>query len=121
MMSPIRIRREIDMTERMITAYTRLFEIRLLHHYWLDDGETTFDRIANQAKKNTRLLKYDVRSFLTLVPTPGTAKALRGLGGVYRNTALGCVVAVPGSAVLAADTMFEIVVKVQNPDFFNYT
>ena len=31
------------MVERTRTAYRRLFEVRVLHHYWLDDGATTFD------------------------------------------------------------------------------
>ena len=30
-------------------GYTRLFEVRLLHHFWLDDGATVFDAIADQA------------------------------------------------------------------------
>lgn len=109
------------MAERIINGYKRLFEVRLLHHYWLDEGATVFDLIPDQTKKDTRLLKYDMRSFLAVTPTATAAKALSGFGGVYKNTALGCIVAVPNSAVLPPDAMFEFIVTVQNTAFYNYT
>ena len=37
-------------------GYTRLFEVRLLHHYWLDEGATVFDAIADAAVRTRRLL-----------------------------------------------------------------
>ena len=109
------------MAERIINGYKRLFEVRLLHHYWLDEGATVFDLVPDQTKKSTRLLQYDMRSFLAVTPTAPTAKVLNGLGGVYKNTALGCIVAVPNSAVVPVDTMFEFVVTVQDAALFRYT
>jgi hypothetical protein len=109
------------MTERIINGYKRLFEVRLLHHYWLDEGATVFDLIPEQAKKDTRLLQYDVRSFLAVTPTVATVKVLNGLGGVYKKTALGCLVAVPDNVVVPQDAMFELLVTIRNADFFNYT
>lgn len=50
-------------------GYTRLFEVRLLHHYWLDDGATVFDAIADEAVKSQRLLTYDVRRVLAVEPS----------------------------------------------------
>ena len=35
------------MAEHTTSAYRRLFEVRLLHHYWLDDGATIFDKITD--------------------------------------------------------------------------
>jgi len=39
------------MAERIINGYKRLFEARLLHHYWLDEGATLFDLISARPKK----------------------------------------------------------------------
>ena len=80
-----------------------------------------FDRIADQAKKDTRLLQYDLRPFLAVTPTAATAKAVNGLGGVYKKTALGCLVAVPDHVVVAQDTVFEFAVTVRRADVLNYT
>src|SRR5262245_29204304 len=115
------MRHRTNMAERIIKGYNRLFEVRLLHHYWLDEGTTVFDLIPDQAKKDARLLQYDVRSLLTVAPTAATTKTLSGFGGLYKITALGCIVAVPGEAIIPADALLEFVVTVQNAAVFNYT
>ena len=109
------------MAERATNSYKRLFEIRLLHHYWLDEGATVFDLISEPAKRDKRLLSYDMRSFLAVTPAAATVKALNSLGSVYKNTALGCLVVVPDSVVVPVDAVFEFVVTVRNVAFFNYT
>jgi hypothetical protein len=109
------------MGERVNTGYQRLLEIRLLHHYWLDEGAAVFDLLADEAKKNGRLLAYDARPFLNIAPTAATVSTLNGLGGLFKETGLGCMVAVPGSAVIAGDMALEFIVTVQNQDLFNYT
>jgi hypothetical protein len=115
------------MAERVVIGYKRLFEVRLLHHYWLDEGSTVFDLITDQSVKDKRLLTYDVRKFLSVAPTKATETALKGFGCIFKATALGFVVAVPAitpvpmNQINLADATFEFVVKVQNADFFNYT
>ena len=109
------------MAERIVAGYQRLFEVRILHHYWLDDGATVFDLIPDQTKKDNRLLTYDVRQFLSVVPTDATKKALLELGCLYKNTALGFVVVSPHEVNIPLDAVFEFVVGVQDPDFYNYT
>jgi len=109
------------MAEKLVTGYQRLLEIHLLHHYWLDDGATVFDLIADADKKVRRLLDYDRRAFITIKPTATTAKTLKGFQCVYRDTALGCVVAVPKVITLPMDTALEFLVTVQSAAFYNYT
>lgn len=109
------------MTETLTSLYKPLFEVRLLHHYWLDEDVTVFDLISDADKKNQRLLRYDRRSFLAVAPTAATAKHLKGLGCVYKDSAMGFVVASPATKVIPADTLFEFVITVTNSDFFNYT
>lgn len=109
------------MAERIISGYKRLFEIRLLHHYWLDEGATVFDLMPDRQQRDKRLLSYDVRSFLEVTPTSATSKILNGMGCIYKNTGLGCVVAVPDGVVIQDEPLFEFIIAARNTAFFNYT
>ncbi|MCI5146068.1 MAG: hypothetical protein D3923_11190 [Candidatus Electrothrix sp. AR3] len=111
------------MSEQVSNRYQRLFEIQLLHHYWLDEGAVLFDLLESEDKKNERLLSYDCRSFFDLAPTAGTAKVLSGLGCIYKSTPLGCIVAIPDHdhITVPVETMLEFVLTVRDPDLFNYT
>jgi hypothetical protein len=107
--------------ETVRVGYTRLFEVRLLHHYWLDDGATVFDAIADEAVKTNRLLTYDVRRLLNVEPSAATVSAIKGLRGVFRMTGLGFLVAVPDDTVVPLDSILEFFVTRTAPDYSNYT
>ena len=92
------------------TSYTRLFEVRLLHHYWLDEFVTTFDAIAKPAVKTRRLLDYDVRRVLSVNPSAATSATIAGLRGIFRMTGLGFLVAAPDTADVPLDTTWEFFV-----------
>jgi hypothetical protein len=122
------------MAERVDNGYKRLFELRLLHHYWLDEGGKLFDSLPENDGKQVllpkqrppltqecRLLSYDSRSFLTITPTATTERILKGSGCVCRNTALGCIVAIPSNKTFSTDALLEFVVTVKDAAFFNYT
>src|SRR5216117_1271443 len=109
------------MAERTTSLYQRLFEVRLLHHYWLDEGATVFDQIAGAAKKEARLLGYDVRPFLDVRPTAATEKGLSAYRCVYRKTALGFIVGAPASAIVPADTVLTFIVSVKSGQVYDYT
>lgn len=102
-------------------GYTRLFEVRLLHHFWLDEDATTFDAIPSAALKAHRLLTYDVRRFLSVRPNATTAAAVAGLRGVFRMTGLGFVVAVPDEAVIPLDSTWEFFVTATGAAYSGYT
>jgi hypothetical protein len=108
------------MVELIRDGYVKLCEIRLLHHYWLDDGSTVFDAISGD-KQERYLASYDVRTLLKIAPTSSTMKALKGLRYIYRETALGCIVVVPEDCVVPDDITFEFAVIVRDSAFFNYT
>src|SRR5262249_53878132 len=112
---------ERHMSESVATAYRTLFHVRVLHHYWLDEGATVFDLIADQTKKDARLLAYDVRDLLTIAPTRATSRALAGLRCVFRPTTLGCVVAVPAGVKIPTDAVFELVLTVNRSDVYEVT
>jgi hypothetical protein len=106
------------MAERIVNGYRRLFEVMVLHHYWLDKGNVLSSPDPLQIDG---ILTYDVRPFLTLAPTASTAKQLGGLRCVFRETALGMVVAAPKEALIPDESVFEFVLTIQNAAFFNYT
>lgn len=108
------------MSERATSRNKRLFEVWLLHHYWLDEGATVF-QIADQAKPSARLLTYDMRPFLAVRPTAKTASGLRAFRCLFRETALGCVVLAPDTAIIPPDTVFEFIVTARHSSFYDYT
>jgi len=108
------------MAERIVNGYKRLFEVRILHHYWLDNGADIFDALPDTVK-NKRLLEYDLRNFLTVHPTSSTQKKLSTLRGVFRNTALGLLVAVPENTQVDDNEIFTFIITVNDPNFNNYT
>jgi hypothetical protein len=109
------------MPEQVTTGFRRVFEVRLLHHYWLDDGATVFDQIPDQARRDTRLLTYDARPLLAVAPTPATEGILAGHQCLFRETNVGFTVLAPGALNIAPDTVLEFVVSVRDPAFFQYT
>lgn len=109
------------MAETLTSGYRRAFEVRLLHHYWLDEGGKVFDRIAAQAVKDARLLKYDRRPFLGVRPTVTTEKILAANHLLFKETALGFVIAAPASAKIPGDTVLQFIVTVEDSRFHEYT
>ena len=109
------------MSERITKKYRRLFEVRMLHHYWLDDGGKVFDQISDPGKKDRHLLSYNVRSFLVAKPTVSTEKILASEGCLFRETALGFIVAAPENLKLRPNTIFNFVVAVSDSRFHDYT
>jgi hypothetical protein len=98
-----------------------LADVRVLHHYWLDDGDVAFDAITDPAARLRRLRGYDVRRFLAVEPGPATATTIAGLRGVFRTGPLGFLVTVHDGTILAPDTAFEFFLTVTDPEFSGYT
>ena len=123
------------MAEQVKIGYQRLFEVRALHHYFLDEGvfdfntplpapdpnDPNYQKEKIEAALKSNLAAYDVRPFLSFTPVPATGQLLRGIHGVFKPTATGFVVAVPAGVEIPADARFEFAVQVQNADFFYYT
>jgi hypothetical protein len=109
------------MAEQSITPFKRVFEVRLLHHYWLDEGSTVFDKIADAAKRDARLLAYDVRRVLAVAPTQETDDRLRANQCLFKETTLGFIVAAPANTIIPADTVFTFALSIKDSRFFDYT
>lgn len=109
------------MAERVKTGYQRLFEVRVLHHYFLDEGAVDFTALAPAARLRRLMSGYDVRQFLSFSPTSSTEKMLRELGCLYKTTNLGFVLAIPRGVKVPANAQFGFVATLQSGDFLNYT
>lgn len=108
------------MAERIRIGYKRLFEVRLLHHYWLDSGTTHFDALP-ETQRNKLLLTYDCRRFISIKPDPLTENKIKAFQGICKNTAIGLVVAVPETTAIAYEETFSFILTITDPEFFNYT
>jgi hypothetical protein len=108
------------MADRIVIGYKRLFDVRLLHHYWLDEGSAIYDTLP-ESKKTKLLLTYDAHTFLEINPTPITSDKIKALKGVFKQTSPGFLVAVPKSKIIPDHEVFSFVITIKNPAFFSYT
>jgi len=109
------------MSEHMALQYKPLFEVRILHHYWLDDGETIFDLISDQAHKESRMASYNLDSFLQVKPALATKSALKAFGGMFIGNKSGFFVITTDLAVIPDKTIFEFYLTAKDPNFTTYT
>ncbi len=106
-------------------TYRPLFQVNILHNYFLSDG--TGDTIESDL-----LAKYDARGFVDLIPTDQTISILKGHKMVFKKQAEGFTVyiKVSGDTGILERTPFidvihelqlTFVIKVIDPLFWNYT
>ena len=106
--------------ERLSTRLVRLFELWILHHYWLDDGATLFDALP-QAEQEARLRGYDVRRLLEIRPSAATVRRLAGLDAIWSTTSLGLIVALPEGTVVPDTSVFEFTLRIVDRDLPAYS
>jgi hypothetical protein len=118
------------MSQRIL--YENLFEIKILHHYFLDKGEVRWDEMlsADQDKFTTL---FDIREIIDISPTPECRQAMLSHHCVFKNTREGIRVGIksvpdelqPGkfNAVTppAAGLAFRFTIRKKDPYFPNYT
>ncbi len=116
----------------IIIEYDTLFEIRILHHYFLNSGLTHFGQMTESEKAAT-MLRYDSREIFDIRPTSETLRLLTSCKALFRHTATGLIAGIRSvkdknqpdkkQAYLlfdATDT-FTFTVEVKDPGFRNYT
>ncbi|TNE49972.1 MAG: hypothetical protein EP344_17665 [Bacteroidetes bacterium] len=109
------------MAEQAKIVYKRLFELRVFHHYYLDEGSTDFIDLAESDQLTRLLTKYDARSLFDLQPTPETADLLKGLSCTLKNTTLGCLVGAPETIDIPSNAVFEFTLTILDPALANNT
>lgn len=122
---------------QIITKYYRLFEIRLLHEYFLI-GEDRLDFYSRSASEREAILQqrvqlgnYKIMDDLVIRPTRQTAQLLKNYRLKFKPTLVGIIVGGEGKLTesgtiqpfipLDGDLELNFKIEVSNPLFKNYT
>jgi hypothetical protein len=112
--------------------YKNLFEVNILHHFFLNKGEQEWDKMS-QEEKDKMLSNYDIREVFDIVPTQESTNALNAHHCIFKKTAKGVLVGVkakpdqlnPGkfnSFIPLADNLtFRFLLKLRDLNFMNYS
>jgi len=115
-----------------ILLYKSLFEVNILHHFFLNKGEQEWDKMS-QEDKDKMESKFDIREIFDITPIQESIKALSSHSCIFKRTSTGILVGIkaeadkanPGkfkSFVLLADNLtFRFLVKLKDSNFMNYT
>lgn len=113
-------------------TYEILFEVKILHHYFLNRAQVVFDRIP-LAERAALMLSYDCREFVEIRPTASCLQLLRSHRCIFKQTAAGFVVALqthtdPGDpqkrfpfVPFDEDDVFDFTMQITDMNFWNYT
>lgn len=112
----------------IISKYPVLFQVKVLHHYFLDVGNAMYDNLL-PSEKIRILADYDVRTLLKIMPTPNTKRILDGHNLLFKPHGLGFVVLcnADGAGVVASGKKPKIgerllfSVKIVDPYFLQYS
>ncbi|MBE0662681.1 MAG: hypothetical protein IH597_09450 [Bacteroidales bacterium] len=113
-------------------TYNKLFEVKILHHFFLNKGETVFDSMTDEDKALT-MLQYDVRDFFDIYPSPECQKTLNAHNCVFKATSQGIIIGVRAESddqnpptlslfnPFDDDQVFTFVIQLKDMGFMNYT
>jgi hypothetical protein len=114
----------------LVISYKPLFEVKIIHHYFLDKGATCFDDLPAD-DQSALLSRYDVSSFFEIKPTDETLMTLSKYRCVFKNTSAGFLVGVKirknetGDFLpfvdFAPDLKFTFKIRITDRNFLNYT
>ncbi|MFD1614246.1 hypothetical protein [Gelatiniphilus marinus] len=110
------------------TTYKQLFEIELLHDYFLNDGTTVFSTLSDTDKKE-RLKLIDISEFIDVIPSQDTIEKMAGHKIVLKKYKTGlsayCKLENPAQNTpfipLPSDLELTFIMKLSDPFFENYT
>ena len=109
-------------------TYKPLFEVKILHNYFLNLGTKEFNAL-NDKEKEVVLKDYNVSNFLEIVASRGTIKILNGHKLILKKHPRGfiiyCRVTDPDSNVpftdLPINLSLSFLMRIKDPYFSNYT
>ena len=110
-------------------TFSKLFEVQILHHYFLDTGTVRYDALSPDDKAAADK-NYQVPSFLQILPTEACMSLMKNNGCVFRPTATGFVVFIRSAkkagklipvSIPEADSFFGFTLRFTDPYFKNYT
>lgn len=108
-------------------TYGLLFEVTVLHNYFLNNGEDTYTAMSDEDKKKM-LHKFNSDSFTSITPTVETSIRLRNFKMLFKptKTGFGVYTMVKEDATdpfisIPADLKLDFKVSVNDYQFENYT
>lgn len=112
-------------------TYQTLFEVRIIHHYFLNLADKVYERMTQEEKAEVSL-KYDCHDFFDIRPTEATQRFLSAHGCLFRQVSTGFLAGIktePGSLPGTGkpfinpdlDAHLDFIVTLTDPDFLNYT
>lgn len=109
-------------------TYKTLFELKILHRFFLDKGEKKFETL-DARKKGELLQGFELDAIMDVLPTPQTASLLKGHKLIFKKRQHGILVAVKTDKTDASfpfirlDTRLALTffMRVKDPLFYNYT
>lgn len=109
-------------------TYKPLFEVEILHSYFLNDGNSDFLSM-NVVNQKRRLKLLDISEFINVIPSQETIKKMTGHHLVFKKSKSGFTVyskMADGTTNapfinLADDLSLKFILKLKDPFFANYT
>lgn len=113
-------------------TYSVLFEVKVLHHYFLNKGMVNFEKMSEEDKAEV-MLKYDVREFLDITPTSECRKNLDRHHCIFKQTASGIIVGLKAELIsqnpkkykpfvlFDDDLTFTFLINMRDAGLLNYT
>jgi hypothetical protein len=107
-------------------VYRSLFNVEILHHYFLDEGEDVYDSGLDADKMETNLAAYDLSTFMKVVPTTKTIQTLKNFRSKFIQTKQGFQVAMASDGdepfiPFSSNLQFDFIARVTDQFFENYT
>ena len=113
-------------------SYNILFEVNILHHYFLNRGQKNF-AVMNEKEQAKVLLKYDVQDFLEISPSAKCQRLLERCRCLFKKTSTGIIVGTQAVSKkgnpkrdkpfckIANDQVFTFHIYLKDFDLLNYT
>jgi hypothetical protein len=109
-------------------TYGLLCEVTLLHNYFLNNGEETYQSMS-AANKEKILRKFDTDAFTTITPTLETNTILKNYKMVFKRTKTGFRIYIKVKETdetdpfikISADVTLKFIVSINDYQFENYT
>ncbi len=113
--------------------YKTLFEVKILHHYFLNKGLLLWDKMTNQEEKDEIESNYDIRGVLEIKPSSDCKKILDNYNCIFRRTSFGISICIKAKTnnkqpirftplkPLDKDLTFRFLIRLNDLNFMNYT
>lgn len=107
--------------------YRTLFNIEILHHYFLDEGKDVYADKLSEEKMEKNLSVYRLSDFMHVIPSQKTIQTIRNIRSRFIQTNQGFQVVTAEDEgnkpfiPFSDNLMFDFIATIKDPFFENYT